>query len=225
MIKIGHRGACGYEPENTLRSFASAMQLGVDMVELDVYTCKSGEIVVIHDQNVDRTTNGTGFVADKTLSELKTLATGKGEQIPTLSEVLDHINRKVKVNIELKGDNTAKPVFELIEKYIKQSDWSYNDFIISSFNEQELYEIRRLSNKLRIGVFVWDASKDFMELVAAISAYSIMVFFKLLTKEMLIRAQAKGLLTIVWTVNKREDIERMKLLGVDGIISDYPDKI
>ena len=225
MIKIGHRGACGYEPENTLRSFTCAMQLGVDMVELDVYICKSGEIVVIHDWNVDRTTNGTGFIADKTLDELKTLDAGKGEQIPTLSEVLDHINRKVKVNIELKGDNTAKPVFKLIEKYIKEFGWSYNDFLISSFKQHELYEIRRLGNKLNIGVFVRDSSEEFMELVDAIGAYSILVRYESLTKEILTRAKARGLLTIVWTVNEKEDIERMKLLGIDGIVSNYPDRI
>ena len=225
MIKTGHRGACGYEPENTLRSFNRAIQLGADMVELDVYICKSGEIVVIHDQNVDRTTNGTGLVADKTLAELKTLDAGKGEQIPTLSEVLDHINRRVKVNIELKGDSTAKPVVQLMEKYIQDFGWSYNDFIVSSFNENELFEIRKLSNKLNIGVFVWEPTKDFIEPVEALGAYSIMVLHKVLTKEILTRAKARGLLTFVWTVNKKEDIEKMKLLGVDGIISDYPDKI
>ena len=134
MLRIGHRGACGYEPENTLRSFNHAIQLGVDIVELDVHICQSGEIMVIHDIKVDRTTNGTGFVGDKTLDELKTLDAGKGEQIPTLQEVLDQINRRVKVNIELKGNSTAKPVLKLLEKYIKEAGWSYNDFLISSFN-------------------------------------------------------------------------------------------
>ncbi len=133
MLRIGHRGACGYEPENTLRSFNRALQLRVDMVELDVHVCRSGEIVVIHDSKVDRTTGGTGYVADKTLDELRTLDAGKGEKIPTLQEVLTLVNRKVKVNIELKGTGTAKPVFQLLEKHVRELGWSYGDFLISSF--------------------------------------------------------------------------------------------
>jgi glycerophosphoryl diester phosphodiesterase len=118
MQIIGHRGASGYEPENTLRSFQKAIDLGVEMIELDVYTCKSGELVVMHDDKVNRTTNGNGYVFNMTLTELKTLDAGKGEKVPTLVEVFDLINKKIAINVELKGEGTAESTAELIQKYI-----------------------------------------------------------------------------------------------------------
>ena len=225
MIKIGHRGACGYEPENTLRSFDRAMQLGVDMVELDVHICKSGEIVVIHDENVDRTTSGTGLVVDKTLDELKTLDAGEGERIPTLEEVLDLISRRVKMGIELKGNGMAKPVVGLIKKYINESGWFYGDFLVFSFNRDELREIRKLDNKLNIGASKGRFSDEFLEFTESIGASSILVNFDFITVEIINQVRARGLKTIVWTVDDKEDIERMKSLGVDGIVSNYPDRI
>jgi len=108
FLKIGHRGAMGYEPENTLRSFKKALDLKVDMIELDVYVCKSDELIVIHDDKVDRTTNGQGYVVNKTFEELRTLDAGKNEKIPTLSEVLNLVNRKAKLNIELKGKKNCQ---------------------------------------------------------------------------------------------------------------------
>ncbi len=103
FLKIGHRGACGYEPENTLRSFKRALDLQVDMVEFDVYTLAGGEIVIIHDDKVNRTTNGHGYVLDKNFEEIRKLDAGQGEKIPTLEEALDLIDKKCQVNIELKG--------------------------------------------------------------------------------------------------------------------------
>ena len=225
MLRIGHRGACGYEPENTLRSFNRALQLHVNMIELDVHVCVSGEIVVIHDSKVDRTTNGTGYVADKTLDELRTLDAGKGERIPTLQEVLDLVNRKVKTNIELKGTGTAKPVFQLLEKHVREFGWSYGDFLISSFDRDELQEFRRLSREFSIGVLVRDIPKDFVEFVEKIGAYSVNVCIESITRELVDDAQRRGIKVFVWTVDGIDDIGRMKSLGVDGIFSNYPDRL
>src|SRR3990167_11327492 len=130
MLKIGHRGACGYAPENTLKSFQRAIDLGVDMIELDVQLCKSGELVVIHDDTVNRTTDGSGFVKKIKLKNLKKLDAGEEERIPTLEEILNLVDRRVKVNIELKGPKTAKPVLKLIDEYIKTKGWNIDDFII-----------------------------------------------------------------------------------------------
>ena len=110
FLIIGHRGACGYEPENTLVSFARAVNMGVDMIELDVYACKTGELVVHHDDTVDRMTNGHGNVIDMSFAELRSLKVAGIEQIPTLSEVIDLIDHKVPIDIELKGPGTAKPI-------------------------------------------------------------------------------------------------------------------
>ncbi len=120
VLKIGHRGAMGYEPENTLRSFQKALDLGVDMIELDVYLCKTGELVVIHSDKLSRTTDGRGFVRNMSFKELEEMDAGKGEKIPSLQQVLDLIDKKTIVNIELKGPGTAKPSINIIEHYIEE---------------------------------------------------------------------------------------------------------
>ena len=225
MLRIGHRGACGYAPENTLLSFSIALQLHVDMIELDVHVCRSGEIVVIHDSKVDRTTNGTGYVTERTLDELRTMDAGKGEKIPTLQEVLDLINKKMKVNIELKGTGTAKPVFQLLEKYIREFGWTYDVFLISSFNQNELQEFRRIDQRFNIGVLGMDFSTSLAEFAEKINAYSINIYMNSITKELVDDARRKNMKVFVWTVNGTEDIKRIKSMGVDGIISNYPDRL
>lgn len=106
MICFGHRGACGHEPENTLRSVRRALELGADGIEVDVHLA-DGRLVVIHDDTLNRTTNGTGPVAEKSFACLRSLNAGQGERIPTLEEVFDTVNRRAIVNIELKGLGTA----------------------------------------------------------------------------------------------------------------------
>ncbi|MFT6331076.1 MAG: glycerophosphoryl diester phosphodiesterase, partial [Bermanella sp.] len=151
ILKIGHRGAMGHEPENTLRSFKKALALNVDAIELDVYVCKTGELVVIHDDKVDRTTNGIGYTEDKTFVELRQLDAGKGELIPTLEEVLDLVDRSVIVNIELKGRSTAIATYQVIDKYIKEKGWSELDFMVSSFDHHELNKFKHLYPQIPIG--------------------------------------------------------------------------
>ncbi len=225
MIKIGHRGAMGYEPENTLRSFKKALQLKVDMVELDVYVCKTGEVVVIHDSRVDRTTNGKGYVAEKTFQELRKLDVGKGEKIPTLKEVLDLINKKVKVNIELKGPGTAKPVFKIIETYVKEKGWSYNHFLVSSFNHYELREFNKLNPKVKIGALIVGIPLGFSKFRETVNAYSVNPSVEFINKHFVQEVHKNGMKVLVWVVNHPEDIKRMKKLGVDGIFSNFPDRL
>lgn len=225
MLRIGHRGASGDEPENTLRSFDRALQLGVDMIELDVHVCKSGELVVIHDEKVDRTTNGKGCVADKTLDELRVLDAGKGERIPTLPEALDLIHRRAQVNIELKGARTAKPVSELLEEYVGKFGWLYDDFLISSFSQYELQEFRESSRKARIGVLVANIATSFVEFAEEIAAYSINLYAGSVSQELVDDIHMRGMKVLVWTVDDVSDIGRMRRMGVDGIFSNYPERI
>jgi glycerophosphoryl diester phosphodiesterase len=225
ILKIGHRGAVGYEPENTLLSFKKALELNVDMIELDVHVCKTGEVVVIHDDKVDRTTNGKGFVLKKTFQELMALDAGKGQKIPILQEVLDMVDRKAKINIELKGKGTAKPVFGIIEKYVKEKGWSYDDFLISSFNRHELQKFYQLNPKVRLGILIGRTAVSFERIAKKIHAYSVNAKMELVNKNFIDDARKKGLKVFVWTVNDFKDIERMKLLEVDGICSDFPDRL
>jgi len=143
MLKIGHRGAKAYEPENTLRSFTKAIELGVDAVELDARRTREGEVVVIHDAKVDKTTNGKGAVSDLTLNEIKQLVTDKGERIPTLDEALDFLDKKVKIVIELKETGLEEKVLGLIHgKGLEKN------VIIVSFQEEALRKVRELDNEL-----------------------------------------------------------------------------
>ena len=225
FVKIGHRGACGYEPENTLRSFERAMELNADMVELDVHRCRSGELVVIHDNRVDRTTDGRGYVSEMDLADLRSLDAGKGERIPLLTEVLDLIGGRIAVNIELKGEGTARPVFELIEHYVKDENWSHDDFMVSSFNHYELLEFARLQPEIRIGALTEGIPLGYAEFAERLGAYSVNVGLEFVNRNFVDDIHRRGMKVFVYTVNEKEDIERMRSLGVDGVFSNYPDRL
>jgi glycerophosphoryl diester phosphodiesterase len=225
FLKIGHRGACGYEPENTLRSFKKALELGVDMIELDVYALKSGELVVIHDDKVNRTTDGNGYVMDKTFEEIRLLDAGQGEKIPTLDEVLDLVDKKVQVNIELKGEGTAEPIAEIINKYVNEKDWSAIDFFVSSFNHIELKKFKDLKPEINIGALIVGIPLDYAKFGEDLGAYSVNLCQEFINQEFVEDAHRRGMKVFVWTVNDLDDIERIKKLGADGIFINYPDRL
>jgi len=224
VVKVGHRGAAGHEPENTLRSFRRAMELGVDMVELDVQLCGTGELVVIHDGTMDRTTDGTGEVAEITLDELRALDAGMGERIPTLREVIDLAAGKMGINIELKGPGTAEPALRHIEAAVDEG-WEITDFQASSFHQEELSAMRELSEDVRTGVLYALDDDGVMNFAERIGAYSLNPHHRAVNPELVSEAHRRGLKVYTWTVNDPADIARMKGLGVDGVISDYPDRI
>ena len=222
---IGHRGACGYAPENTLASFSKALEFGVDMIEFDVHLCKSGELVVIHDATVDRTTNGTGYVKNLTLSELQKLDAGNGEKVPTLQEVLALINRKCIVNIELKGPHTALPVAQVIQEYIQKNNWHYSDFLVSSFNHRQLAIVKQLDSQIPLGVLVRCVPVHYAQIAEELDAVAIIAYYQETENGFIQDSHKRGLNFYVWTVNEPNDIQEMFALGVDGIIGNYPDRI
>jgi glycerophosphoryl diester phosphodiesterase len=219
ILKIGHRGAAGYEPENTLTSFEKALELQVDGIEIDVHLSLNNEIMVIHDETIDRTTSGTGFVNKFSALELKEFG------VPTLIEVLELVNQKCFINIELKGIGTAKPVVALITKYILEKNWNYTDFLVSSFDWKMLEEVQFLIPKIRIGVLTEESIEETLAFAQKIKAYSIHPDYRLLTKEDVILMQEKGFEIFPWTVNSKEDIQKIKSFHVNGIISDFPDRL
>lgn len=224
MVKIGHRGAAGYEPENTLTSFQKAIELGADMVELDVRICKTGEIMVFHDDTLERTTNGTGRIKDKTLAELKKLDAGKGHQIPTLSEVFDLVDKRIAINIELKGEKTALSVAQTIMEYVEDG-WDEGQFLVSSFNYDELLNFKIFYPFLRMGLLFGRLKTNFFELAEFFCCYSIHPPIERVNFQLIENAHRKGLKVFVWTANDAEDIKVLQNLGVDGIFSDYPDRL
>lgn len=225
LTRIGHRGAKGYAPENTLVSFQKALDLGVDGIELDVHLSAEGVLVVIHDQSLNRTTNGVGLVANLNLSQLRSFLIEERYEIPTLEEVLDLIDKKAFVNIELKGPGTALPAVALIERFITEKEWCYHHFVVSSFDWNALLEVRNANANIALAVLTetdWELAFGFAQFIKASNLHP---YFHLLTAENTKKMQEKGLIVYPWTVNEPVDILKIKSLGVDGIISDYPDRI
>ncbi len=217
MLKVGHRGARAYEPENTLRSFKKALELGVDAVELDVRKTKDDCVVVIHDADVKRTTNGKGLVSDLTLKELKSLSTEKNEQIPTLEEALDFIGKKAKVFVELKEAGLEKQVVALI----RQKGLEKN-VVVVSFLEDALRKVREMDAALETGL-IYAKHKNPVKAAVELKAQWLLAFYRFTHTANVQKAHENGLKVIVWTVNTPEEATEMAKKGVDGIASDKPD--
>lgn len=225
MIKIGHRGAKGFVAENTLPSFQKAMEIGVDGIELDVRLTADGELVVIHDEAIDRTTNGNGLVSQFSLKELKAFRINSTLEIPTLSEVLNIIDKKCFVNIELKEYETADKVVALINEFIIDENWNYSHFIVSSFNWHALQNVRVLNPEIPIGVLTETDLEMAFIFAKFLKADAIISHYSLINEPEVIEIQNAGIKIIAWTVNEKKAIEKMKELKINGIISDFPDRI
>ncbi|UFH35996.1 glycerophosphodiester phosphodiesterase [Flavobacterium acetivorans] len=225
MLKIGHRGAKGHAPENSLISFQKALDMQVDGIELDVHLSADGELIVIHDETIDRTTSGKGLVNKLSLHELKSVLIENKHEIPTLQEVFDLVNQNCVINIELKTYETAAKVTELIEKYVSEKNWQYDCFLVSSFDWNALQQIRFLNDEIPIGILTETNLDLALAFAKFIQAKSIHPHFHLLTKENTKRMQEKGFQVFPWTVNEQEDLKKIKSFNVNGIITDFPDRI
>ena len=227
VMIIGHRGAMGHIAENTIPSIEKAMKLGVDGIEIDVFKCKTGELVVFHDQKLDRLTNSTGFIESLELDSIKNIIVLDKYKIPTLEEVLELIDGQVKLNIELKGYGTASPTNNLINQYINNGKWKEDKFIISSFKWGELEKIRELNMTIPIAVLVNSNVNpiDALPFAKKIKAIAINPYFKDLNQENIQEIQSNGFKVFPYTINELDDIERMIKLGVDAIITDYPERV
>ncbi|WP_293871357.1 glycerophosphodiester phosphodiesterase family protein [Flavobacterium sp.] len=219
MLKIGHRGATGYSAENTLEAFQKAIELGVDGIELDVHLSLDGKVMVIHDDTIDRTTSGKGFVKDFSSQELTEF------EIPTLEAVFELINQQCFINIELKTFETAYKVVELIDYFVSEKNSNYADFIISSFDWNALQQIHFLNEEIPIGVLTNTDLELALAFAKFIKAYSIHPHYHLVTKENVIQMQSKNFKVFPWTVNEPSAITFVKSLNVDGIITDFPDRL
>jgi glycerophosphoryl diester phosphodiesterase len=219
ILKIGHRGAKGYVAENTLDSFQKALEIGVDGIELDVHLSKDNILVVIHDESIDRTTSGKGFVNNFTASQLEKFG------IPSLKQVFYLINKCCFINIELKDENAKKYILSFIDNQINDYGWSYNLIQLSSFNWDILEFIFNKNNKIRIGVLTENNFDEAISFAKKINAYSINPYFELINEENVYRCRQKNYKIFPWTVNNNSDIKKIKDFNIDGIISDFPDKV
>lgn len=222
MKIIGHRGAKGLAPENTLSAFREALKYPIDAVELDVYRCKTGELVVIHDLYLGITTNGQGFVEEKTLAELKALDAGKGEKIPTLEEVFDLIDKRLVINIEIKGEAVAPILGDLITRYVIEKGWPYNNFLVSSFDHPQLKTLQILYPEIPRGVLYCCIPLDYAQEAALLDAEAVIMYVGLLRKEFIDDVHRKGMKAYVYTLNDPQFVPNLLSYGLDGIITDFP---
>jgi glycerophosphoryl diester phosphodiesterase len=224
MRIIAHRGASAYAPENTSESFELAIRQGASMIELDVHRCASGQLVVIHDETLARTTSGTGFVADKTLDELKSLDAGNKNQIPSLEEIFELINRRAKINIEIKGKGVASSLAELLSGYLFEKEWNPNFFIVSSFDHDQLRQFHALLPRVRTGILYERLPNDFLTLAHDVDAFSINLSVDACSKQNIEMIHQNGLEAWVYTINEPAAFQAMKAMGVDAVFTNNPDR-
>jgi glycerophosphoryl diester phosphodiesterase len=222
---IGHRGAMGYETENTLASVEKAIELGVDMVEIDVFQISSGEIVVFHDERVDRLSNSAGNIKEYNIFDLKKLILDGGHQIPMLQDVLKQINGRVALNIELKDTRIADNIHQIITGYSAKPEWSESQFIVSSFDWEELRKYREYSPEGRIAVLTEGDPLEAMEVARELNAEAINPHYSQVNAENVAKLHEAGFKVYTYTVNDPAEFQRLKAAGVDGVFSDYPDRM
>ena len=227
VLRIGHRGSKGYVAENTLESINHAILLGVDGIEIDIFKCLSGELVLSHENDLKRLTGKSGQLEKLTLGELKKFLVVGKYKIPTLTDVLKTIETPLFVNIELKGLNTAQATSKIITNLSKSTSWRLENFIISSFNWNELEQFRSIDKNTPVGVLLSNSMSinEAIEFGKKINAQAIHPNFKLLNEKTVKKIKNNGFKIYTWTVNSKDDINYMKKFKVDGIISDFPDKI
>ena len=223
FLVIGHRGAAGHEPENTLRSFRRALELGADGIELDVRLSADGELMVFHDAALQRVTDGRGPLSRRTLAQLRECDAGAGERIPTLREVFELVDRRALINIELKARGTARDVESLIGEFITQRGWTPEHFLVSSFLRGELALLR--DPRVRRGVLFTRPGIGWTALASRLDAWSVHPGARWTGARFVRAAQQRGWRVIPFTVNDRAELSRLRQLGVDGVFTDFPDRV
>jgi glycerophosphoryl diester phosphodiesterase len=222
MLIIGHRGAAGTHPENTLVSIEAAIAAAADWVEIDIRRV-DGELIVFHDEQLERTTNGCGSVYDMSLGQLRQLDAGDGERIPLLTEVLDRIAARCGLNIEIKQADIAPELAVLLNHVLREHPAWRGKIMVSSFLRQPLQEFATLKPAgVELAALSDHEADDAQALALAIGASALNVSLAELSGAIVTGAHACGLRLLVYTVNETHDIERCQQLGVDGIFTDYP---
>ena len=241
MIKIGHRGAPGYEPENTLKSFAKAVELGAGMVEFDIQLTKDKQLVVMHDTTVDRTTNGSGRVSRLTLARLKELDAGQGEKIPTLKEAVDFLRGKCQIYIEVK----SRKVIDYLIAELKEMNLDSEKVYVAANFFNSLRRVDQLLPHVKVvwtfratddllTEFIWMITmmvfypfvKHYVQLKMRMKSVDVIGIHHLLcTKNFIDKIHRCNKIVFTWTVDRPRKIKTLKAWGADGIFSNYPDRL
>lgn len=231
---IAHRGASGEAPENTLAAFRLGLEQGCDGIELDIHLTKDRQLAVIHDENIKRTTNGEGFIGEMTTAELKKYDAGswfsnkyKGEKIPLLEEVFELVPKEIVINIEIKN---IPSFYEGIEERLLDVLKCYDrvdGVIVSSFDHQCLYRLKKLNNKVKIGLLYFENVVDHVGFAKmfGLPVESLHPDQRALRAEDVRKMLENGLKVYTWTCNSEECMKRIMDYGVSGIITNYPARL
>ncbi|MEU8518958.1 glycerophosphodiester phosphodiesterase family protein [Streptomyces sp. NPDC048577] len=216
FLTIGHRGVMGVEPENTLRSFVRAEQAGMDAIELDLHLSKDGALVVMHDADVDRTTDGSGPIAARTLAELRELDAGDGERVPVFEEVLDAV--RAPLQAEIKDMAAAQALAGVLNRRGLAARVE-----VLSFHDEAIAETARLVPGVRTALVADRWGDDVVRRALAVGAGTLVLNIRHLTLDTVERAHAEGLRVIGWVVNTQEQLRLARALELDGATTDYPE--
>jgi len=219
MLIIGHRGAAELAPENTLKSIRAAIESNVDMVEIDIAVCGTGETLLMHDDKVDRCTDGKGYIADLSFDSLRKLDAGEGELIPTLQEVINLIDGRLPLNIEIKGKGSSDEVAQIIQNEIDNKGRSSADFLVSSFDHSELACFKTLCPGIRISPIISCHPVKLASLAEDMGAWSLNMKREYVSREIVEDAHRRGIKVLIFTVNHPEELSRMKKLNIDGVFT------
>lgn len=222
MLIFAHRGASGYEVENTLAAMAKALQLGVQAIELDVHNVE-GELVVFHDRRLDHKSSGTGVIHLIDHAYLESINV-KGEPIPTLWQVLELVAGRCIVNIELKGINTVAPLLDLYPKALNELGFTPEQLLLSSFNHPYLQAVKQALPGALVAPLLASIPLDGAAVVSELAAYSLHLDISFINQALVDDAHHRGAKVYVYTVDHQDDIHALKQMGVDGIFSNYPDR-
>lgn len=223
ILIFAHRGASNLAPENTLKAFKKAIELNADYIEFDVHQSKDGEIVIVHDGNTFRTTRHLGLIKNMTLEELKKLDCGDGEKIPTLHELIKLAKGKIGLNCEIKAKGMAQKIIEIL----READL-FESTIISSFNQKELLEIKKLEPQLKIAslnptrtgwILNWFSRKKMIKNADENKFYAINPLYLIVNKKFVDKVHEKNIKVFPWTVDSLTSIENLIKMGADGIIT------
>lgn len=217
-LVIGHRGAAAYAPENTLLSFHTAINMGADMVELDVQRTADGQLVCVHDYDLTRLCKCEGLISEMQYDDLVSFDLGNGQQIPLLRDVLNAMKGKAKVNIEIKVPEIESEVAVLLDDSGMSSH-----VVVSSFLHETLASFREIDDTTRTGVLFNEPLDDVASYANELGANCLHPLFLILEQDLIDEAHGEGLLVFPWTVNDPEMMLGLWEMDVDGLITDYPD--
>lgn len=228
LLCIAHRGGPQFAqsslPENSLAAITRALELGVYAVEIDIFQIE-GELLVTHDRRLGRVISGAGIITEQPLAYLREQRLENGEPIPNLQQVLELVGDKALLNIEIKGANSVPTLARVLNDYVSTHQGSYEQYVISSFDHQQLFQCAQQLPQVKRGVLIEGIPLDYAACCEPLNAYSFNTHLSFITPELIRDAQKRGLKNWVYTVNHEDDWRAMASLGVDAVFTDKPDKL